>query len=295
MRVLVTGATGFLGAAFVARAKKFADLDFYFASRQSPVSSSAEKWISPDAEAILKVAPDVIIHAAAMASAATCERDPASAWRSNVELTEMVALCAHQLKAHLVYVSTDLVFDGYTGRRQSGIAENLLPNPASVYARTKFGGELAANVLCSRTCIARISLLYGRVYGRSAGPTAWMIDAATKGEPITLFTDEWRTPLLVDDAVSALAQIARKSLTGIWHLGGPQQVSRVEFGTRVLEAHTFPAALIQERVRASVQSIPPRPEDVSLDSRKLYAQLNFEPADIVQGLRSSLVGLHGES
>ena len=62
------------------------------------------------------------------------------------------------------------------------------------------------------------------------------ISALRQGQPLTLFWDEWRTPLDLASAASGLLALLRSSNTGVLHLGGPERLSRLEMGQR-LAAH----------------------------------------------------------
>ncbi len=67
-----------------------------------------------------------------------CESDPDTAFSVNALGTRHVAEAAARAGAHLVYISTDYVFDGTAGRPY---VEWDTPNPQSVYGRSKLAGE----------------------------------------------------------------------------------------------------------------------------------------------------------
>ena len=82
--------------------------------------------------------PDVVIHTAAWTAVDACEGDPDRAFAVNALGTRHVAEAARRVGAHVVYVSTDYVFDGTSPRPY---VEWDPTNPMSVYGRTKLGGE----------------------------------------------------------------------------------------------------------------------------------------------------------
>ncbi len=53
------------------------------------------------------------------------------------------------------------------------------------------------------------------------------------GQPFSLFTDEYRTPLSLPGAARALCDLAASDCEGMWHVGGSERVSRYEFGLRL--------------------------------------------------------------
>src|SRR5579872_6720021 len=84
------------------------------------------------------VRPDIVIHTAAWTAVDACEGDPDRAFAVNALGTRHVAEAARLAGAHLVYVSTDYVFDGTSPRPYREWDE---PRPVSVYGRSKLAGE----------------------------------------------------------------------------------------------------------------------------------------------------------
>ena len=69
-------------------------------------------------EACRALSPSHIIHAAALANALTCAREPEQAFKINAQSTQLLAELAKAAKARLLLVSTDLVFNGEQGNYQ---------------------------------------------------------------------------------------------------------------------------------------------------------------------------------
>ena len=84
------------------------------------------------------VRPDIVIHGAAWTAVDACEADPDQAFTVNALGTRNMAEGAAAGGAHLVYISTDYVFDGTLDRPY---LEWDPPCPLSVYGRSKWGGE----------------------------------------------------------------------------------------------------------------------------------------------------------
>ncbi len=82
--------------------------------------------------------PDIVLHGGAYTAVDACESDPDTAFAVNALGTRHVAEAASDVGAHLVYVSTDYVFDGSLDRPY---VEWDPPSPRSVYGRSKLGGE----------------------------------------------------------------------------------------------------------------------------------------------------------
>jgi dTDP-4-dehydrorhamnose reductase len=216
-------------------------------------------------------APTVVIHAAAMASVAQCFREPARARLVNTDATATLAELAAGV-ARFVYVSTDLVFDG----ERAPYSESDPPAPLSVYGRTKADAEHALRET-SQCVIVRISLLYGPSLSGRPSFFDQQVAGLRAGRPITLFHDEWRTPLDLATAAQALVAIARSDFTGTLHVGGPARMSRLEMGERLARFLGADPSLIVASSRGDAGFTEPRPRDTSLDSSRWRSLFAHEP------------------
>ncbi len=293
MHVLLTGASGFLGSAFVGLLGCFPEIEL------SVLRSSHAECVLPlgsrelfvqNLEAVSGIekvlgarVPTHIIHLAALSSPAACEQQPKLAHAANVGFTRTLVQLASKLGCHITVASTDLVFEG-SPARAAGFSESDTPSPRSAYSRSKADAESAA-LLYARSCVVRLCLLYGHTHSKSRGALGWIEDKLHSKEELVLFEDEYRTPIHVADAAHALLQLARRQALGVWHCGGPERLSRVQFGLTVAEALGYDPSVIRPARRADVPSTPERPEDVSLSSDKLWTLLGAVP----RTLRTALV------
>ena len=271
MRILITGASGHLGRRLVQAACQAGHRVWAWTSPREVVTSHSElpatftsvELTNPVqvAEAYSQVRPMAVIHAAAMSSIAECYRDPIRAYRVNAEATrQLVGLCVADI-ARLIYVSTDLVFDGSTGNYQ----EDDLPRPLSLYGKSKLDGERAV-IHHHGMLVARLSWLVAT--GTPARPhfLDQQIASLRQGKPIELFSDEWRTPLGIDAAAQALVTLAKTDISGILHLGGPKKLSRYEMGRTLAKLLGVKQELVEPIKQSNVKTPEPRPSDVSLNS-----------------------------
>ena len=205
------------------------------------------------AEAAFRQArPSAVLHLAAMARIDACQRDPDLARRINACVPALLARLCAEAKAHLVLVSTDMVFDGT--RAPYGLRAE--PSPQSVYAQTKVEGER----LALGATVARLPLLVGPSL---SGARSFFGDQARHlrdGVPISLYEDEWRTPMDLPTAAAALVELALARAGGLWHLAGPERLSRLEMGAALAQVlGASPALLVAAKRPAD------RPRDLSLD------------------------------
>jgi len=258
-RVLVTGASGQLGA-YLLRELRREDCDVTAWNGTRGVDLGDEAAVSA---AFRAARPDVVLHAAAMARIADCHRDPPRARRVNTDGTAALARLAAESGARLVFVSTDLVFDGEKPPYREGDAVG----PLSVYGRTKADAE-AAVLAAPRAVVVRVSLLFGPSLNGRPSFFDEQVAGLRSGKPVTLFADEWRTPLDLATAARALLAAARSDCTGLLHLGGPERLSRLEMGRRLAAHLGADAAAIRAGRRDEVPAPESRPRDTSLDSSR---------------------------
>lgn len=276
MRTLLTGASGQLGA-YLLRAlqQRSEDCAAWSGTRTEALCGVPLRPVDltdPDdlARAFRDAAPTRVIHAAALARVGDCHRDPERARRINVDGSRILAELCRQAGACLVYVSTDMVFSG----EQGNYREDDPPAPLSEYGRTKAAGEQAV-LVNPNTSIVRMSLLYGPSLTGRPSFFDEQVTALRTGRPVTLFEDEWRTPLDLQTAAQALLAVAASDYTGILHVGGPERLSRLEMGYKLAACLRLDPSPIVATSRSQAPAAEPRPRDLSLDSsrwRSLFPQ-----------------------
>lgn len=283
--ILVTGGSGFLGWNLLRT--RSGEVPFTATYRQHRIGAVDVPWIpmdlsSPDSirKAVESTKPKAVIHTAAFKDVDLCEKMPDEANRINVRSTEVLSEVCARTGSRVIYVSTDLVFDG----TKSPCAESDPAVATSVYARTKRDAE---KIILSRAgnAVVRVALLYGWSNGVNKSFVDWMWGELGKNKPVRLFKDQYRTPILAQEAGRALVDLAtRADIEGLFHLGGPERISRFEFGVKVCEHFPFDPRCIQAVTMEEMPSLLPRPMDCSLNSEKLTKILNLELSDVSSGL-----------
>ena len=267
MRLLVTGASGQLGSYILRECRRQGDTVVAWSGRrQGELFGSPLRPVDladPDqiATAFRDARPDRVVHAAALAVVSDCQREPRRAEQINTRGSAVLAELANGAKVPLVYVSTDMVFDG----ERAPYREEDAAAPLSVYGRTKVEAERAI-LAYPRNTVARVPLLFGpSVVGR---PTFFDRQALAlrQGQPVALFHDEWRTPLSL--LMAARALLGLRDPPGLLHVGGPERLSRLQMGQRLAAFLSCDPATIAPVSRGSATSAEPRAADLSLDSSR---------------------------
>lgn len=283
MRVLLTGAGGFLGDHVCRQVPSNVQLIAAY-HRSRPVVRSHISYEYCDlydemaTEALLRhVRPDVMLHAAALSGESECRRDTGYTGRLNVEVVGQLGNWANENGARLLFTSTDLVFDG----KDAPYCENDARRSLLTYGRSKIRAEHALDQVANALTV-RLPLLYGIAEGARSGWLAGFVDRCTKGEAVRLFTDEYRTPAWAVDIAGFLWKLTLGEERGVLHLGGDERLSRLEIGRAVTKAFAVSDELLIPTTRAAA-GMSDRPADTSLNSSKARS-IGFRPHSLQDAL-----------
>jgi dTDP-4-dehydrorhamnose reductase len=214
-----------------------------------------------------RVRPDVVIHCAALGRPSSCEENPALAARVNVEATRH--LCRRAQDIRLIFLSSDLVFDGRAGDYD----ESAPVNPLGVYAVTKVAAE--SIVLANpRHTVIRTSLNAGTSPTGDRSFTESLRATWQAGTSVNLFTDEFRCPIPAAVTARAIWELTVMDRPGLYHLAGAERLSRWQIGQILAERWIHLNPRLERASRLSYAG-PPRPADTSLNCAKLQALLSF--------------------
>jgi len=283
-RWLVTGAGGLLGLNFALRHARQQTV-VGVVHRQGlvgvPFETLQADLSQPGAVDLVLAAarPDVILHAAALANVDACESDPQAAQRVNAELPAELARAAARLGIQMVHISTDAVFDGKVGYYR----EEDAPNPLSVYARTKLAGEQAVLAAFPQALVARVNFFGWSLAGKRS-LAEWFFNNLRAGRNMKGFTDVLFCPMNVIHLSDLLAEMTAQGLTGLYHVVGPEALSKYEFGLRIARRFRFSAKLIEPASVYDGGLAAARSPNLTLNTEKLRAALGQDLPDVSAGL-----------
>lgn len=284
-KVLVTGVSGFLGWHICEAARERgwqvtgvshtrpAEIDGVDVRRLDLCDSQAV------ASLLSEVEPDGVIHAAAMANPNQCEVEPEMSQAVNVNATLQLAELCRQRGVRLVFTSTDLVFDG----EHAPYAEDAATGPVNIYGRHKLAAE--QGVLAAGGVVCRMPLMFGNRADKPASFIGGWFKALAAGQELTLFYDEIRTPVSGSAAAAGLLLALETDVQGVLHLGGPEPVTRYDFGLKFCEVFGYDPALIKSVPAASVTMAAPRARNVALLSERAFA-LGYNPGSVLDQLQA---------
>lgn len=205
MKILVTGGTGQLGRALQRLAPE----------EHSIIAFGSSALDVTDRDSVFRrihdMAPELVIHSAAMTNVDGCETDPDTAQRVNVEGTANVIDAAREIGASVAYISTNYVFDGES---EIPYHEDDRTNPISVYGRTKLEAELLIGRE-KKSLVVRTAMLYDES-GRNFVNT--MLRLAGSQPRLVGVDDQFGNPTYAGDLAEAIFALIATSATGTFHL-----------------------------------------------------------------------------
>jgi dTDP-4-dehydrorhamnose reductase len=294
MRILVTGASGLLGLNLALEAAKdhtvFGQVNSH-SLRSSPFTVLEADLLAPgagDCEATLdrlleQTQPDWVVHCAALAIVDACEANPARARQLNTEVPGKLAELVARGGARLVHISTDAVFDGQRG----GYTEEDLPNPLSVYARTKLDGERRVAQANPNAIIARVNL-YGWSLSGTRSLSEFFFYNLQAGKSVLGFTDVFFCPLLANDLARVLLKMLETGLCGLYHLVSSECITKYDFGIALARHFGLNEGLIAPSSVASGGLKATRSPNLTLRTEKLASALGGP----LPGISTGLEGLY---
>ena len=230
---------------------------------------------------IAALAPDVIIHCAALADIDQAEQHPGLAEKLNAQVPGVIAQAAKACGAQLVHISTDAVFDGTRGDYR----ETDAPNPINVYARTKLAGEATVAAAYPEALVARVNF-YGWSASGQRSLAEFFYTHLRAEQTVNGFTDVYFSPLYARHLAQLLLLMVEKKLNGLYHVFSPQATSKYAFGVSLARQFGLDESLINPVSFADAGLSTPRPLNLSMNTDKLQAELDVSLPSEQEGLQA---------
>ncbi|MFI5133868.1 MAG: SDR family oxidoreductase [Chitinophagales bacterium] len=295
MKVLITGANGFLGYYFaqhllqkgytvLATSKGECRLPF---SDQTNFSYAPMDITDPFAvhDVFEKFQPEAVIHAGAMSKPDDCEQNQWDCYMANAEGTLAVLLNAAECKSHFIFISTDFIFDGETGMYK----EDDLPNPVNFYGRTKLEAEEAVKGYDYDWTIVRTVSVYGKPFSVRGNILSVIKEKLEKGEEYKVFDDQVRTPTYVEDLTEGIVSIIEKKAKGIFHLSGTDILTPYQMACLTADYLGLNKSLIKKVIASEFTQPAKRPPKTGFIIDKARKELGFEPISFEEGLKRTFL------
>jgi dTDP-4-dehydrorhamnose reductase len=234
-KLLITGATGTLGAAF-ARICEERALPYCLTTRDElDITDEASIGAALD-----KHEPWAIINTAGFVRVADAEKEQDACLAANAAGPEKLARACSAAGVQLVTFSSDLVFDGTLGRPYE---ETDAVSPAGVYGLSKAKAEQHVREAMKDALIIRTSAFFGPWDKYNF---AWNVLASlARGEEVTACDRTQVSPTYVPDLCHATLDLLVDGETGTWHLTNQGRLSWYDFANRVAEGAGMDTSLVK--------------------------------------------------
>ncbi|MEZ9198503.1 dTDP-4-dehydrorhamnose reductase [Shewanella sp. 10N.286.54.B9] len=231
MRVLVTGCNGQVGCSLKEQLAKNPNTEVLALDRDNLDITSQEAVNA----AVTEFQPTIIINAAAYTAVDKAEEEIGLSYAINRDGPKYLAQAAQNVKAAILHISTDYVFEG---NKVGEYAETDRTNPQGVYGASKLAGEIAVAEACDKHIILRTAWVFGE-NGSNFVKTMLRIGAAR--DALNIVGDQFGGPTYAGDIANVLIKIANRIEEGcifeygLYHFSGLPHVSWYEFAETIFE------------------------------------------------------------
>ncbi|KKP37677.1 MAG: dTDP-4-dehydrorhamnose reductase [Candidatus Roizmanbacteria bacterium GW2011_GWA2_32_13] len=256
LKIALTGADGLVGSRVVELLKN----DFEFIPL--PQAEMDITNIDQINTFLKNINFDIFLHLAAYTNVLGAETNKELCYKINRDGTKNVFDVVKSKGKKFIYVSTDFVFDG----NNPPYFEDSTPNPAGVYANSKYQGE---KVIGSESIIVRIAYPYRAAFETKRDFFRTFKTYLEQKKPLTMITDSRMTPTFIDDIAYGLKYLFNNYFSGIFHLVGSQSYSPFEAALLIAEKFDLDKALIGKTTfEEYIKNKPGLPKLADIRSRK---------------------------
>lgn len=291
MKILITGSNGLLGQKLVYLLKTKNNVNCIATARGENRINDKQGYIFETLDltnrenvisVISKYQPDCIIHTAAMTNVDECELNPDDCRLNNVTATANIVDACKGFNTHLIYISTDFVFDGTAGP----YSEEDTPNPLSIYAKSKLDAEKIIAESGHPFSILRTMIVYGITDDvQRSNIILWTKNSLEQGKDIRVINDQFRGPTLAEDLALACFEAANRKATGIYHVSGREVISIIEIAFKVADYFGLDKKYIHPVSTAELNQPAKRPLKTGFLISKAERDLDYHPRSIDEGIR----------
>ncbi|MDQ6783454.1 MAG: dTDP-4-dehydrorhamnose reductase [Actinomycetota bacterium] len=212
-----------------------------------------------------EVDPELVFHTAAWTAVDACESDADRAFAVNALGTRHVAEAARANGAHVLYLSTDYVFDG---RAELPYTEWDVPAPQSVYGRSKLAGEHELLSQLPGATVVRTAWLCGR---HGANMVKTILRLMASGTRLHFVDDQRGCPTFTDDLAGAVYDLGLSRHPGVFHVTNQGPTTWYHFARDVVTAAGGDPATVEPITTDQLDPprAAPRPANSILDNAAL--------------------------
>lgn len=272
MRILVTGASGFVGERLCRSWHDQHEL-VGLVHRRRPdlpielVSQDLSEEPCRVTDLLDGLRPELVIHAAARSQPRQVAEEPAAARRINVEAAYWIALWCRNADRPLIAFSSDTVYPdaASTTAPATGWNESGPTGPVNSYAASKLEMEQEVGAAFPEACLLRSSLLWGHSAEGQNSFSRWLLARYAQPDPVPVFHDNLRHPLAVSQLTSILERLIADWRAGPLNLGSAELLSRDAIARRLFTHMGLDLARLNPGRTEDAQLLEPIPLSLPLD------------------------------
>jgi dTDP-4-dehydrorhamnose reductase len=216
---------------------------------------------------------------AAITNLEQCKRQPEMTRQVNVVQTALLAEQLAASGAFVVFISSNLVFDGTNPMRNP----NEPTCPMTEYGRQKAEAEAAILRLGQRCAVVRLT----KVFHRSLPVLSGWREKLRHGQVITPFSDYLFSPVPLERVIEALGRVAENEQGGVWQVSAREDVSYADLATQLATHDGSDSALVQP-IPTPPGTLEHLPRFTTLDTARLEETFNLKLPTALEALRSAL-------
>jgi len=283
-KICVLGGSGLIGSSILSDNYPSKKICYTFRKNMINTKSNSlqfdiQKDFKKLKEFIVIEEPDVIINTISNSNPDYCEMNQKETLDINVDfVNKLFELTKNNKNIRLIQFSTDYVFDGSKGK----YIETDIPEPINYYGYTKYLSEKIV-LKDSLNVVIRTSLVYGK--NPNSKFFNFIFNNLKEGKKIDVYDDIFFSPTLVDNISTAVYKILEKSLNGIFHISGPDCISKYEFAQKIADAFDFDKDLIHPTSIKGIKSKMKYPQKTCLDSSFTSTKIKQEFYSIEKSLK----------
>jgi len=257
-KIAITGLSGVIGQVLSKRLSPQARIiDLYHTQKYSG-KVKIYKHVKLDLLNLKKISstlkllkPDVIVHMAAITHIDTCEKDKkfgqeGRVWKTNVDATYEIAKFCARNNTHMIFLSTECVFDG----KEKIFYENSKKNPINWYGKTKNQAEDLLIKSHASSTILRSVVAY---HQHDSGKTIYgkILKELKSKKKIKAVGDQFFTPTHTEDIAQAIIRIIDKQQKGIYHVAPNKNLTPYDFAVMIAKKNNFSPSSVEKKTLRS--------------------------------------------
>ena len=255
--ILITGAKGQLGYDFQ---RLFDEID------EKYIATDRDDLDITDIEKVREFVKDknitLIINCAAYNNVDKAEDEPELCKKLNTYAPRDLAIVAKEIGADYITYSTDFVFDG---KKKAPYTEENIPNPLSVYGKSKYEGEKEVFKVKPDSFVVRTSWLFGIANNNF---NKQVINWSKSKDELSIVDDQISSPTYSKDLAYYSWELIKTKKYGLYHLSNGGEASKYNQGKYVLDKIDWQGKLNRAKTK-DFNLKAKRAEYTKLDSSKL--------------------------